>query len=168
MVALGAHRCFTNGCQMLSCGPAEHESAVSAVVAERSALTRERKSLLEELAKLHAERLAAQLDAQGARMVVSSFLVSRALFWAMSRMMGAADGETNTDCVVWLDQVQDGRWRKCHRLCAHSGGSAAYHRDGSDLQFLSSVAAAVRELLPDALVLLTASTGAQPPVTSAA
>ena len=53
--------------QMLSCGPAEHESAVTAVLAERSALTRERKALLEELSKLHAERLAAQLDEQGAR-----------------------------------------------------------------------------------------------------
>ncbi len=51
---------------MLSCGPAEHESAISALQAERSALTRERKSLLEELSKLHAERVTAQLDAQGA------------------------------------------------------------------------------------------------------
>ena len=40
-----------------------------------------------------------------------------------------------------------------------AGGSAAYHREGSDLQFLTTVAAAVRELRPDALVLLTASAG---------
>ena len=43
-----------------------------------------------------------------------------------------------------------------------AGGSAAYHRDGSDLQFLTTVAAAVRELRPDPLLLLTASSGDQP------
>ena len=45
----------------------------------------------------------------------------------------------------------------------HTGGTAAYHRDGGDLQFLTSVAAAVRALRPNALVLLTASTGTRRP-----
>jgi len=43
-----------------------------------------------------------------------------------------------------------------------AGGSAAYHRDGGDLQFLTTVAAAVREQRPDSLLLLTASSGVLP------
>ena len=69
---------------MLSCGAAEHESAVSAVLAERSALTRERKLLLEELSKLHANRLAAQLDAKGASWIVTNFRSSRARCWTLT------------------------------------------------------------------------------------
>jgi len=38
---------------------------VSAVLAERSVLTKERKALQAELAELHAVNLVAQLDAQG-------------------------------------------------------------------------------------------------------
>ena len=60
---------FRNGqsfAQMLSCGPAEHEASVSTVLAERSALSRERKSLLAELAQSHAEKLVATLAAEGA------------------------------------------------------------------------------------------------------
>ena len=85
--------------QMLSCGPPEHESAVSAVLAERSALTRERKSLLEEVSKLHAERLAAQLDAQGVEHVLPYVISSRA----------SASGLLNRRLdICWTQTVKDG------------------------------------------------------------
>ena len=56
---------FSHLAQLLSCGPSEHEANVSTVLAERSALTKERKTLQAELAQLHAGNLVAQLDAQG-------------------------------------------------------------------------------------------------------
>ena len=65
--------------QMLSCGPPEHEASVSAVLTERSSLSRERKALLAELAKLHAADVVAGLDAQGELELISILLTQLGL-----------------------------------------------------------------------------------------
>ena len=55
--------------QRLSCGPAEHEAAVGALLAGRTEMLKQHKLLTEELAQLHGIRIATQLPAAGDQVV---------------------------------------------------------------------------------------------------
>ena len=127
------------GCvQKLSCGPAEHEAAVAALLAGRTETLKEYKALTDELAQLHSTQIATQLPNAGDYPCFSSLKMEAA------RLDDSGVADPNMKTIRWLYDV---------------GKLAYYHRAGAHLQFLIAIAKAFQEKRPDATVLLTADPG---------